>query len=97
MFGSEKPALNEQRLGALMVDTVHGRTVVGTQEAHSFLGHLGEFEERHHLEAGFGVSWRSVVDEVGGITHPPLSAAVSVQSLNNIAQKGSTCKNVVWP
>jgi hypothetical protein len=56
----------------------HGRPIVGAQEAHPFLGHFGELEQRHHLEAGLGVSGRAMVEGEQGVTHPPLSAHVSL-------------------
>jgi hypothetical protein len=66
----------------------HGAAVVGAQKANAFLGHFGEFEQRHHLEAGRGVSGRAVVDYEGGITDPPLSALVSLGLHHNDEEAG---------
>lgn len=58
---------------------VHGCTVMRTQKAYSFLRNFGELEERDHLKADSGVSAESIVQEIDWITHPPLSATISLQ------------------
>jgi hypothetical protein len=78
----------------------HGGAVVGAQEAHAFLGHFGELEQRHHLEAGRGVSRRAVSGHERRITDPPLSALVSLfhrRAAGAGGAEASTCEDVMRP
>jgi hypothetical protein len=78
----------------------HGRAVVGAQEAHALLRHLCKLEQRHHLEAGRGVSTRAVVGQERGMTDPPLSALVSLSRRRAAGARGAeagTCEHVVRP
>jgi len=76
----------------------HGRPIVGAQETDTFFGDFGEFEERYHLETGVGVSYGAFVPQVGGLTHPPLSAAVSTSVFPSLyAVAWCTCEDIVWP
>lgn len=82
----------------------HGRAIVRAEEADAFFGDFGELEQRHHLKAVARVSYVACVDEERGITHPPLSAPVSmlllfrgVQYLVETSMWASTCENVMRP
>jgi hypothetical protein len=77
----------------------HGRAVVGAQEAHALFRHLCELEQRHHLEAGRGVSIRR--RRPGGrFTDPPLSALVSLSHRAGAGGRGAeagTCEHIMRP
>lgn len=77
---------------------LHRRAIVGTEEAYSLFSDFRKLQERYHLEAEPGVSCSSIIDEVGGVTDPPLSAKVSVLIRRTIAlRRANTCENVVRP
>ena len=77
---------------------VHWCAIVRAQESDTLLCHLCELQQRHHLEAGTGVSHRLFFHKVGWVTHPPLSTAVSMlEHVDNKADWASTCEDIVRP